>query len=72
MELLSETGDILKGLALQKNSLPLLGSSSVISILIRMLHIGDEHVVTRSSQVLDVLLNNRFDASRILAENGAG
>jgi hypothetical protein len=72
MELLSATGDILKGLALQMNSLPLIGSSSVISILIRMLYLGNEHVVTRSSQVLDVLLNNRFDASRILAENENG
>jgi hypothetical protein len=72
MELLSETGDILKGLALNKNSLPLLGSSSVINILIQMLHIGNAHVVTRSSQVLDALLNNRFDASRILAENENG
>jgi hypothetical protein len=72
MELLSETGDILKCLALQKNSLPLLGSSSVISILIRMLHVGNDYVVTRSSQVLDMLLNNRFDASRILAENENG
>jgi hypothetical protein len=72
MDLLSVTGDILQGLALQKNSLPLICSSSVINILILMLHLGSEHVVVRSSQVLNVLLKNRFDAIQILAENESG
>jgi hypothetical protein len=68
LELLSAVGDILKGLTFQKQSLHLIGSSSVIGILIQMLQTDNEHVVTQSSHVLDLLLKNHFDASRILAE----